>query len=279
MKKYIINRSKLIIAIITGIMLTTSCEYKRIADTDWPDQLIYMPAATYNPYTIDAVPAAMGYSPTPGYPTRFLVDTVAREFNVLLAAYRSGPTNEGTFTINIAVNTDTINDLLAVPGALPAGTVLLPADEYSIPSSVVMEDGKDIAKFELAVDLDFLLTNYPAGIYAIAVGISSADRETNPKFATTIIIINTKIMKPTAAFTSAAAATPPLTRNFTNTSLYGTKFIWDFGDGSERKITTVAKNEAVSHTYAAAGTYTVTLIVQGVADWAQKSTFTASVTP
>jgi len=277
MKRYKKVSSKLIIAFVAAIMLISSCEYKEYADTDWPDQLIYMPAALYNPYTIDAVPKAIGSTPTEGYPTRFLVDTAARKFNVLLGAYRSGVNNDGAFTVDIAVNTDTIADLLAVAGSLPVGTVLLPAGQYTIPTTAEMKDGKDIATFELSVDLDYLLANYPAGIYALGVGISSSARKTNPKYATTIVVINTKIMKPTAAFTHAAAATPPLTRNFTNTSLYGTKFIWDFGDGSEKKITTNAKNEAVAHTYAAAGTYTVTLTVQGVADWAQKAVTSASV--
>jgi hypothetical protein len=277
MKRYIKVSSKLIIAFIAGIMLISSCQDRKYADTDWPDQKIYMPAALYNPFAIDAVPKAIGSTPTVGFPTRFLVDTVARKFNVLLAAYRSGVNNEGAFTVDIKVNTDTITKILLIPGRLPAGTVLLPADKYTIPTTAEMKDGKDLATFELSVDLDFLLANNPAGKYAIAVGISSTARVSNPKYATTIILIDTKIMKPTAAFTSAAAAAPPLTRNFTNTALYGTKFIWYFGDGTERKITTNAKNEAVAHTYAVAGTYTVTLVVQGVADWAQKATFSTSV--
>jgi len=278
MKNLVKERIKLLIALTGAVMLTVSCEYQEIADTSWPEQLIYMPAAVYNNYMIDAVPAAIGSSPTPGYPTRFLVDTVTRKFNVLLGTYRSGKDNDGGFTVDIAVNTDTINDLLAIVGKLPAGTVLLPADKYTIPASAEMKDGLDIAKFDLSVDLDYLLANYiPAGnTFAIAVGISSTARKTNPKYATTIIVINTKIMVPIASFTSTVGSDPKLI-TFTNTSKYGTKFTWNFGDGSEVKVTTTAKNEAVTHTYAAAGSYTVTLTVQGVADYAQKSVFSAVI--
>jgi hypothetical protein len=267
------SRIKLLIALLVVVMVMSSCEYQRIADAPWPDQLIYMPAAVYNNYMIDAVPAAIGYSPTPGYPTRFLVDTVTRKFNVLLGAYRSGKDNAGAFTVDVAVNTDTINQILPIVGRLPVGTLLLPSGKYSVPASAEMKDGLDIAKFDLSIDLDYLMANYPAGKFALAVAISSTARKTNPKYATTIIVVDTKIMKPTASFTSTVGTNPKLI-TFTNTSLYGTKFIWNFGDGTGQ-ITTADKNETVAHTYSAAGSFTVTLTVVGVADYAQKSVFSA----
>jgi PKD repeat protein len=280
MKKIIKNRMKLLIALIGAIILMSSCEYDVIRSADYPDQLIYMPAAVYNNYMINAVPAAIGYDPTPGYPTRFTTDTIARKFNVLLAAYRSGIDLKGAFIVDIAVNTDTISKLLRIPGKLPVGTLLLPADKYSIPSSTEMKDGAEIAKFDLSIDLDFLRANYlvpPAEQnFAIAVAISSTARKTNPKYATTIIVLNTKIMKPTANFTSVSNANDEdgMTINFTNTSVMGTKFTWNFGDGSPVKITTTMVNEEVSHTYSAAGTYNITLTAQGITGFADKSVLT-----
>jgi hypothetical protein len=276
MKNKIKNSIKFLIASFGTVLLMNSCnKYQEIGDTAWPDQLIYMPAAIYNNFTIDVVPKAVGADPTPGYPTRFLVDTTSRKFNILLGAYRSGVTNDGSFVVDIAVNTDTITKLLPIVGKLPVGTILLPSANYSILSTVKMNDGSDIAKFDLSVDLDYLLTNSPTGKYAIAVGISSTARKTNRKYATTIIVIDTKIMKPSAAFTSTVSGTNSKILNFTNTSLYGKKYTWNFGDGSEKLVTTNDANVAVSHTYAAAGSYTVTLTVVGVADYAQKSVFSA----
>lgn len=273
MKNIIKSRIGLLVALILAVILIPACEYQEIGDTDdWPEQKIYMPAAYYNIFKIDAVPAAVGYSPTPGYPTRFKVDTVARKFNVLLGVYRSGKDNAGTFTVDIAVNTDTINALLAIAGKFPAGTVLLTPEKYTVPASVEMVDGEYLAKFDLAINLDTLLNKYPTGKYALAVSVSSTARESNPTLATTIILIDTKIMKPTASFTTSGTGQ---TKTFTNTSLYGTKFIWDFGDGSARQITTNAKNEVVSHTYAT-GTYTPTLTVVGVGDYAQNAVFTSA---
>lgn len=276
MKNIIKHKIKFLTGFFGAIIIMSSCKYQTIKDANYPDQLIYMPAATYNPYMINAVPAAVSVTPTPGYPTRFTVDTVNRKFNVLLAAYRSGVYLDGAFTVDVAINTDTINKLIAVGGTLPVGTILLPNDKYSIPATKQMDDGSYLAKFDLSVNLDYLLTNYPSQICAIAVGISSTARATNPKFATTLIVIDTKIMKPTASFTTAPSGTDPKTINFTNTSLYGMRFIWNFGDGSPARTTTTMVNEQVSHTYTS-GNYTATLTVQGIADFANASVVTKAI--
>ncbi|MCW3110938.1 MAG: hypothetical protein JWQ09_5444 [Segetibacter sp.] len=85
---------------------------------------------------------------------------------------------------------------------------------------------------------------------------------------------------PTANFTSGSAATcnPPVLVNFLNTSTGGpiVSTRWNFGDG-------VTSSEAnPSHTYTAAGTYQVTLIVtnqNGCVDTITKPTVIGSVTP
>lgn len=275
MKNRIFNRIGLPVSIALVLLLVSSCEYREIGDAAWPDQKVYMPAATYNNYTIDDVPAAKSVNPTPGYAARFVVDTLNRKFNVPLGVYRSGVDNKGSFPVSIAVNTDTITQMLAIAGRLPAGTVLLPSDKYIIPESVQVDDGNDIAKFNLSVDLDWLMSNYDAAgkTFAVAVGISSDQREVNKLYATTIIVLNTKMLKPVTNFTAieSTAAADTLTMNFTNTSKYGTKFIWNFGDGSPVKITTNEKNEAVTHKYSTTGTYPVTLTVQGVSSFSQSS--------
>jgi len=56
-----------------------------------------------------------------------------------------------------------------------------------------MQDGDDIAAFNLSIDLDFLLNS--DGKFAIGIGISSSERETNPKFSTTIVVINTAMLQ------------------------------------------------------------------------------------
>jgi PKD repeat protein len=78
---------------------------------------------------------------------------------------------------------------------------------------------------------------------------------------------------PTASFTSSAAASPPRTIQFTDTSTGGpTAWAWNFGDGS----TATTKNP--THTYAAAGDYTVTLVASNAAGSSSPVSKTVSVT-
>jgi PKD repeat protein len=62
---------------------------------------------------------------------------------------------------------------------------------------------------------------------------------------------------PLARFDSISSGCMPLTITINNTSLYGTKYEWDFGDGSLSS----AKNP--TYTYLQAGTYRITLKVTG----------------
>ena len=67
----------------------------------------------------------------------------------------------------------------------------------------------------------------------------------------------TILSKPTASFSAAnrTACAPPLTVNFTNSSIGATSYNWDFGDGA----TSILQNP--SHTYSTYGSFTVKLVV------------------
>jgi len=80
------------------------------------------------------------------------------------------------------------------------------------------------------------------------------------------------VTKPTAGtITASADATNKLKVSFTSTSLFATKYSWDFGDSTTKDTT-----ESPTHTYAKAGTYTVTLEVSN--SNGDKATATKSVT-
>lgn len=271
MKRVYFILTRCITALAVVVAAFTSCEYQEFADTDYPEQIVYIPAAYYNPFMINEVPGPKGSTPTPGYPVRFNVDNSNNIFNVLLGVYRAGIESNGSFTVNITVNTDTVTKLITA-GTLPAGTEILPFDRYTIPSSIDVKDGEDLGKFELEVDLDFLRAGYPGKKYAIGVGISTTARKVNNSLAMAIIVIDTKIMKPTADFTFAASSVNPLMVNFKNTSLMGMEYAWNFGDGS-----TGSTEKNTSHTFAAAGTYTVTLTVKGVAGAVDQNVITKTV--
>jgi hypothetical protein len=251
------------------LMVFNSCEDGMpVVDADYFDEVIYMPAALHNPYMIDDVPRRRGDSPTPGSPIRYRVYNDDNRFDVLLAAYRAGVYSKGSFPVDITVHTDTIQALID-DGAFP-GMEILPTDRFTIPQSAIMNDGEDLAKFELAVDLEFLRDSYPDAIYGIAVSISSTERQTNPDLATTLIIINTRFIKPTAGFTHRVTDNEVV---FTNISRYGMEYSWNFGDGSA-----VSDEVSPSHTYAASGTYDVSLTALGVTGSLDEDVFTVSVT-
>ena len=257
MKSKIIRSITLLIIFFGFAIILSSCQYKDIADAPYPDQLIYMPTAVNGFYNINAVAAPRGNT-TPGFAYRYTVDKAGRKFIIPLGVYRSGINNSGAFTVNVAVNTDTINKLIAqVPGKLPTGTLLLPTDKYSTVPSVDMKDGEETATFNLSVDLDFLIANY-GNTYAIGVTISSTARKTNPLIATTIVVIDTKFMIPIADFSVVADAANDKLMNFT-TSINAIKYAWDYGDGSP--IDTLPNPK---HLFASYGTKTVTLTATGV---------------
>lgn len=79
----------------------------------------------------------------------------------------------------------------------------------------------------------------------------------------TVYTLVTVILTPSvAAFTGTpTAGAPPLTVMFNETSTNSpTTWNWSFGDGSVWFNTTIAAQRNATHTYAAAGTYTVSLI-------------------
>ena len=272
MKNNITTSIKLLIVFIGASIIFFSCKYQEIVDNTYPSQKIYMPAAVYGNFVINTVALPVGNVPTPGSTYRYLVDTIARQFIVPLGVYRSGINNDGAFTVNIAINTDTITKLQAVAGKLPVGTLLLPSSEYSIVSSVDMKNGAEIAEFDLKINLDSMLVNFPGKNYALGISISSPERATNPLLATTIVVIGTVMMKPTASFNAVVSSNVKVW-NFTSTSLMTIGYKWNYGDGSPADTI-----KAPVHTYTASGTYTVTLSALGITRHQNQSIATKVIT-
>jgi PKD repeat protein len=125
-------------------------------------------------------------------------------------------------------------------------------------------DGKELASFNLTVDLRFLKENALQGAdagekkYAIAIRIASNDREVNPDLNTLIVVIDTKMMNPVADFyTQTETVWNQIL--FTSTAKYATAYHWSFGDATE------ISDYKPRHTYGQSGIYAVTLTVTGIA--------------
>lgn len=261
----------LLLMLFVSALTLSSCDFTTpVRDAEYPDQLIYLPAAVQGPFTINDVAKRIGDVPVEGSTFRYVVDNDSREFIVPLGVYRSGINNAGAFNVDIEPNSDTIADLIAAGDTV---ITLLPEDEFTLDNSVDMPNGEELAKFELVVDLDFLLDNHPTGVYAIGVSISSSDRETSPGLGTAVIVIYTSMLKPASGFSYSPDDEDPSTINFLNTSTMAVEYSWDFGDGSSG-----SDEENPSHTYSSSGTYNVVLTATGVTGDTDKSTFTMNVT-
>jgi len=265
------DRTNWLVLLFAFVLIFSACDPGTpLRDAEYPEQVIYLPAAVGGWFEINDIARRIGDPPIPGNPFKYVIDLENRQFIVPLGVYRAGIDNIGEFTVNIAANSDTIDDIIAAGDTIIS---LLPSDQYTMVNSVDMPNGEELAKFDLVIDLDFLRNNFPTGVYALGVSISSPNRDTNPDLSTAIVVIHTTIIKPTADFSYSSDETDPNTIDFLNNSTMATSYSWDFGDGSE-----AADEENPSHTYATSGTYAVILTATGITGDEDKSVFTTDIT-
>lgn len=180
---------KIFISLLGLSSLYTSCQYKEIANAQYPDQVIYMPASVNGIYKIVDSPDTYTV-PTPGVPVSYLINN--DEVLIPLGIYRAGKTSKGSFSVKVSANNDSVNHLIN-EGPLKDVARLLPAKYYSLPEMINVDNGMDHATFNLSVDLKFLEQNEDEQ-FAIGVKISSNERKVNPDFSTTIVLIDPKVI-------------------------------------------------------------------------------------
>ncbi len=244
-------------------LLLGSCTYKELVEASYPQQVLYLPTARSGVFAIASLPTPGAY--------RFLVKVEEKKVIVPLSVYRGGISVEGDVPVTVVANADTISKLIAA-NTLLINTGALPADKFTLPTSVTIPAGENTVPFDLSIDLDYLRAN-PGKKLAVGVSISSPQTTVNPLLKTTVISIDPAIFKPTTDFSSKADATVPRKITFTNTSLNALSYSWDFGDGSAPSI-----DKAPTYTYANAGTYTVTLTATGITGATDAVKKTATIT-
>lgn len=230
MKNTIIRSFKIVLFLVCVTILGISCEYEDYAEADYPDQMLYMPAAINGLFVIDALPERVDFLPTPGMAYDFEVNESANKFIVPLSIYRAGIERSGKVTVTIAVENDTLNDLISA-GTLSSSVGVLPSAEYSLPSSVDIADGDELGVFNLEIDLDFLKSN-PDTVLAVVVGISSSTA-VNPKYDKTVIVIHTHILIPETAFSFTKNAKTEHNIQFRQSIAFSLKDSWKFGNDAK----------------------------------------------
>lgn len=249
------KKIKLLSSILPVVIILSSCEYQSVVDAIYPDQAIYMAASKSGVYTIDNVS-------TNNAPFRYEMDSKNNKILIPLGIYRSGINNKGDISVDIKINNDTVLKLISAGGLMGSDNSainILPSDKYILPSTVQVNNVKENAVMQLVIDIPFLLAN-PGKRFALGITISSNEVKASPNLNTTIVLINTNFIFPKANFSFVIDSQDSTKAIFTNTSLFGIKYNWDFGDGSPvfTGITPLA------HKYDSLGIYNLKLTAQGV---------------
>jgi uncharacterized membrane protein len=247
-----------------------SCEYKEIADADYPDSKLYLPAAVTGIYKIENLTKENPTVPTPGSTYRYVINTEANVFEIPLAVYRSGLNRDKAFTVRIAANTDTIQALIDA-GTLEE-TAIIPSNAYNLEETVVIAGGSSVSSFTLSLDLDYIksqvtedrrkkgnASTYFSTKYAAGISIACDYPEAiNPALNTVIVCLDIKIFSPETNFEYVVDAENPKLVSFLNRSEFGVAYQWNFGDGK------TSSEASPKHTYETDGAYTVTLKATGL---------------
>ena len=250
-------RLKNILALMCIVGLAfSSCRYVEIADADYLDQTIYMPAAVSGIYQVNDTNSFGTY--------KYQLDLENNKLVIPLGVYRSGVDSKGSVVIDILVNNDTIQRLNEIgPSEDPEYKpyVVIPEDKYSFPEQVVIPDGADNVIFNMTVDLDYLATQ-PDTKLGVAFEIQSNAIEVNQELNLTVLELNTNFIVPTAEFSITVDPGNDRKLIFTNLSSYAKECVWDFGDGNVR----TTMQDTVQHCYADYKEYKVSMTVKGITE-------------
>lgn len=165
-----------------------SCR-KADADIAYGSSKIYMPQAILKSGGVDnnfPVPSGVDSSTL-----NYVVDKANDKVNVLLGASLSGPAS-GAYSVDISVNNDTVQQLIANGTFNPATYMVMPASVYTLPTKLDVAAGKRSASFSLSMSIEQLKLPIYAGKFLVAaVKISNPSQyELNNALSTTVVILD-----------------------------------------------------------------------------------------
>lgn len=163
------KRDKLRINLFHAVLFFTGLMVVSCVDNRAPLGInnIYIPQATVSGgVNLNyAVPAGNGASTY-----NYGIDSINQKVNVYLGVLVSGQqANEGC-TVDITVNKDTTNQIIAGGGILNA--VLLPDSIYTLPAKVTVPQGQNSASFNLSIN-SIALKNYSGKNAILTVQLSN----------------------------------------------------------------------------------------------------------
>ena len=173
-------------------------------------------------------------------------------------------------TQNLCAPTAPLNFTIASWGTNSSGTVydidygdgsaIVRLTQATLESSIYFNASNPAASQNYPIPHIYSVSNCPTPRFTALMTVSNACGET-PSSVSNITVYS----KPIASFTAPPQACLNSSVQFTNTSIAGYSqncvqnalYQWDFGDGTTSTL------DNPTHTYTAAGTYTITLVAQG----------------
>ncbi|RYY23802.1 MAG: DUF5013 domain-containing protein [Chitinophagaceae bacterium] len=162
---------------------------KSASEEEYGFSKIYMPQAILKSGGTDnnfPVPSGVDSS------TRnYIVDKPGKKVHILLGTYLSGPA-DGAYAVDVAVNSDTVQQMLSNGTYNPTLYREMPASMYSLPSRIEVGSGKKGGAFNVSLSIDQLkLQEYAGKFLLLAVKIANPTQyELNTSLSTTIIVLN-----------------------------------------------------------------------------------------
>ena len=244
--------------------LLFSCQETKPLDIEYPETSVYWPCAASASNEGKAAYELFTLSASEQGSQRFTINMENNEFVIPLSIARGGVDSEGSISIDLAMDNDTVPKLMT-EGKLgyldDAGSVreitAIPADKISFPESVVIEAGSDVVMFDVVVDFDYLQARV-GELFSIAIGIESSTAAVTRTLSTAVMVINTGFMEIIPDFEIQQSENNMLQIAFTDTSNGAVAWSWDFGDG------TYSQEQNPGHTYTTYGKKTVKLTITGV---------------
>lgn len=157
--------------------------------------LLYSCTKTGEVFDVDSLPAARIYIPAatnrivvPSASAIYRIDSAAGKIYIPIGIGRSGIQSKESYTVNVSVANDTINQLIS-EGILNDVSLFTP-DMYSLPSTFTVEANTDGGQLELAIDAAKVAPMMDKTL-ALAIRISDPSKyQLNSSLSTVVITFN-----------------------------------------------------------------------------------------
>ncbi len=256
MKSLLVNRVYKYLFILLSFTCFYSCGYEEVANAEYPEDQVYI-AGVYESmiYKINQI------TEKENAPFRYKIDLENNKLIIPLSIYRSSIKSEINTSVQLGIDNDTIPKLiesgilLGENGSVPD---ILPEGKYELNTGILIQKGEELGKFDLKIDIPFLLENLDKR-FVLGIKIINSNTKINDKMSLIVVDILAAFIDAYPNFTFQMNDAQPLEVAFTNTSNFCLSYEWDFGDGSP--VLNIA--EPLKHTFPGVGIYTVKLTSKG----------------